>query len=360
MKSERQYIPSAPRVAFSIPSFFTPESLTAILELVQGEKAVRTVNETYGCLSYSLLGHGRPTGVVPRIQSFEKLALYRQFSETKNIRFNYLLNAPYSPARLPTKTAKQHIAQVLSEVQPHSVTISSIDILKIVRELSPHIPVNISTIAGIRTAEDLKPYLQFGPRVVVPHHDLARDFASLKALNQFARISGVRVQMLVNESCVFGCAQRAAHYEQHTSGKKDDRFQSQCNAVKYGDPAAFLECVWIRPEDIEWLVTEFGIVDFKISGREKPQNWLPEVVTAYLRGSYRGNLIRMLAITPPWVIEPCDELYVDNLRLDGFFANLPRNSRSERRAYCERWAQQLIASGAMSITGVKSGSWQRR
>jgi collagenase-like PrtC family protease len=119
--------------------------------------------------------------------------------------------------------------------------------------------------------------------------------------------------------------------------------------MKFEDPALLLESGWIRPEDVLWLALKYQIRQFKISGRAKGVAWLPEVANAYVRGSYSGNLMRLLATTPPGVSEPWEDIFIDNTSLQDFLPNLPFGDVIKRRCYCQKQAHRLQEEGMMSL-----------
>ena len=336
-------------LSFSIPCYFNIKALSSLLKCLEGHTAAGAIDETYGCLSHSILGHGRSSSAVAQVKTLDEVRSYRDFCKNKGLRFNYLFNAPYLASHVSEHEAVRHIKDILSVVEPDSVTISSLKTGHFVREISSDIPITISTIAGIQRPEDLVPYLEIYPTTIVPHHDLGRTLNNLSELTQYTWSSHIEIRLLVNESCLFSCPRRQRHYEYLATGEKDDYFQRWCNQMKYGDPALLLESGWIRPEDVLWLSSNYQIRQFKISGRAKGAAWLPEVANAYVRGSYSGNLMRLLATTPPDVSEPWADIFVDNSSLQGFLPNLPYGAAEKRRSYCREWAQHLQEAGMMSM-----------
>lgn len=353
-RQDESTVEGSSNISFSIPCHFNYALLDEIMRTSDISNKQKMIAEIYGCLSHSIVGHGRFPSVVTQIHSLVAIRAFRDVVETKGIKFNYLLNAPVESSTDKLGAIERHINDVLTIVEPHAVTVSSNRIMSAIRKISPNIDIYISTIAGIKSSGDLAPFLKYGPRRLIPHHDLGRDFDSLAKLKCFTDRYEIELQLLVNESCTYGCKRRSDHYAVLAKGSIDDEFQSQCNARKYENSALLLGSGWIRPEDIDWFSSNFGIRNYKISGREKPIDWLPEVVQAYVNGNYDGNLIRLFAITPPWTNNPTDELYLDNRHLQGFINNLPSESDNHRNIYCEEWASRLRHSGKMVIKSMRS------
>ena len=77
--------------------------------------------------------------------------------------------------------------------------------------------------------------------------------------------------------------------------------------------------------------------------------WLPEVVQAYLRRSYDGNLIRLLGIDPS--IRAEDWIFINNKALDGFIDGYPVNQPYPAQAeYCDGWISKMHTSGDFAVS----------
>ena len=237
---------------------------------------------------------------------------------------------------------------MLDELKPDALTISSHELMKYIRSIDKGISIHVSTIAGVKNVSDLQKYLDVRPDRVVPHHDVGKNWKNLADLTSFGKVNGIKTELLVTESCLYQCPSRTAHYEYLARGKADSPFHLTCNARKFINPSEFLLAGGVvRPED-QSLFEELGVDCFKISGRSKPAEWLPETVGAYQMGSYDGNLIRLLGIDPSLKTE--EWFYINNKALDGFMGNFPTNENDEvRRKYCEQWSLKLYNEGKLIV-----------
>lgn len=276
---------------------------------------------------------------------------HREFLRNYGIRFTYLLNAPFRFSDDSTARSEldQYLDWILQQLQPDSLMVSSLDLMHYIRERGSDIPIHISTIAGVKTVDDLRQYLEVKPHRLVVHHDLGKEWPMLKKLLDFCREQGIEGEMLVTESCLYRCANRKAHYEYLARKTKDSPFHTCCNAMKLIHPREFLMAGGVvRPEDIA-LLENMGIRHIKISGRSKPAHWLPEVVNAYLNRAYEGNLIRLLGIDPSMHAE--EWICLNNQALEGFLPNYPHNGDySERVSYCEEWIVKLYRAGDFGLS----------
>lgn len=237
---------------------------------------------------------------------------------------------------------------IINDLQPDSLTISSYELMRYVRSIDGAVPINISTIAGVKTVEDLKRFMDIKPSRVIPHHDVGKNLDDLKELVEFGKGNGIQTEIMVTESCLYQCSTRGAHYECLAHGTKDSPFHQTCNSRKLENPSEFLMAGGVvRPEDLEFY-EGLGVGIFKITGRSKPAMWLPETANAYLQRRYDGNLIRLLGIDPSLRAE--EWLYIDNRALDGFVTGFPfTRSINEKRQYCDFWAVRLFNEGHFKV-----------
>lgn len=107
----------------------------------------------------------------------------------------------------------EYLKWVINDLRPDVVTISSPELMSIVREISSGIPIHISIIAGVKNAINLEKYLNFKPSRLVPHHDCGKDFVALKELIEISNKHHTEVELLSTESCLRKCSNREAHYK---------------------------------------------------------------------------------------------------------------------------------------------------
>jgi len=304
------------------------------------------LGEIYGVLADGgPIGHGRSPESVVSITK-ERAIQFRNFVKSLGVNFVYLLNAPFNDVMDSKKTSdlRSYLCWVLKDLGPDGLTISSHDLMRLVRRIDNTIPIHISTIAGVKNLNDLQKFMDCLPDRLVPHHDIGKNFNDLAELTNFGKENNMEVEILATESCLFGCPNRKAHYEYLSNKKADNPFHTICNSKKLIRPREFLLAGGIiRPEDVSFY-ENLGVHYIKVSGRSKPSSWITEVVKAYQNQSYDGNLIRLLGIDPS--LEAEKWIYLNNNALDGFLENFPTSDDYESRAeYCDKWMIKLYKSG---------------
>lgn len=335
--------------SLTMPCYWNKE----ILEIISKQESKKGVfiNEMYGAIPKSPLGHGRNPSVLKSIKEKE-ICEFRSLLKKKKINFAYLLNSPLTDKQIKENflKIKQHIKWILNELNPESLIITSLEIMKIVREISD-IPITISTIARIQKVNDLKKYLDIKPSKVVVQHDTNRNFKNLINLVKFAKKFQIKIEVMLTESCRRRCPIMMKHYIAVGKGKSDISFHKSCNTKKINSPEEFLLANFIRPEDLIFY-EKLGINNFKITGRSKKPSWLPIVVSAYLNRKFNGNLIRLLGIDP--LLSAEEWIYISNSSLNGFLEKFPKTGKSNiEKKYCKKWIKKLYNEGNFWVNGIE-------
>src|SRR3989344_4111488 len=340
----------------TIPCHWNREIIDRIVAIPQENDLA--VSEVYGALPKGgPVGHGRAAESVVQVNAEEALS-FRKYLASVGLKLTYLLNAPFDIKNEPEnkRQLQDYLGWILGELKPEAVTITSHALMQEVRKLDPEIDIHVSTIAGVKNAKDLEQYLDVHPNRVVPHHDVGKDWESLKGLTAKAKENGVEIEMMATESCLLHCPNREAHYKHLGSQRSQDApFHTTCNTRKLLKPRELLLAGGIiRPEDVH-LYEEMGVDYIKITGRSKPAGWLPEVVEAYTARKYEGNLVRLLGIDPSLKAE--DWIKLDNASLDGFLKGFPQGEGYRSQSvYCEEWITGLYAQGNYQLTDGSSYS----
>ncbi len=321
-----------------------------INQIAVNNKKDIAVKEVYGALSGGgPVGHGRSRKSVIFI-SRKKAEEFRQYLKKQDIRFTYLLNAPFefNNTEKQRSELRDYLNWILLKLKPDALTIASLELMEYVRQMNPDISIHISTIAGVKKAGDLNKFLCVKPDRVVTHHDIGKHWKDLAEIVKFGKSNSMDVEILSTESCLLGCPNRSKHYKFLAKENKDKVFHLTCNLRKLIYPREFLLAGGvIRPEDLV-IFEQMGVKYFKLTGRSKNKNWLPEVARAYQERNYDGNLIRLLGIAPEMNAE--EWIYISNKSLEGFLKKYPQTgSYSDEVDYCDNWIVKLYNEGNFKL-----------
>ena len=160
----------------------------------------------------------------------------------------------------------------------------------------PDVPISASSFARIRSVAQAEYLLALGADTVILE-EANRDFALVRGLVR----AGVRVEVLVNQTCIRECPYRAHHLNTSSlcSQPGGDRLWFEFPILECGlevvrDPRRLISSIWVRPEDLA-VYEELGVARFKISGRNRPTDWLTRAARAYAQRRYSGNLTDLLS-----------------------------------------------------------------
>jgi len=325
--------------------------MSQILDMPIGDNGI-SVSEVYGVFASGPVGHGRATSTVPKVEKNQAVS-FRKMVASRGRSFVYLLNAPYQFSDDSKTMAEldRYLYWVLCEVRPDALVISSLPLMQYVRRRDQNIRIYISTIAGVKSPEDLERFSCVSPSRVILHHDLGKERNNLLAMVRIGEESNTEIEIMVTESCKYRCENRGSHYAHlaNRSSKRSDRpFMTFCSAEKLVHPYKFLMSgAAIRPEDLK-IYEDIGVSHFKISGRDMPASWLPEVVAAYQGRSYKGNFIRLLDLDPH--LKADQWIYIDHEALDGFLPDYPwTESYESQKLYCNDWITRLYSEKKFAV-----------
>jgi collagenase-like PrtC family protease len=322
-----------------------------------GFDGVHKVTSIFGCLQEQPSGHGRAPADISQVQP-HALVRHAAIARSAGIDFLYLLNGRCEHIDVEDRHIRKELSAlirwIVEEVKAAGIVVADLRLARLIRILYPptSVRLRVSTIAGVMTPGDLLPWLPLGIDGVVLHHDVGRDFSTIARIVEFleCKADGAEVELLLNESCLYGCHARGAHYARLARAKLSyaEGFQQNCNIPRFRDPYLLLAARWIRPEDVQ-VYSALGVRRFKIAGREMSRQWLDRAVAAYATGSYDGNLIDLLTMTPPGLgVDANSVVFIDNRALDGFIEELRRWTAHEIGFY-RSLAHRLWKQGAFFI-----------
>ncbi len=261
------------------------------------------VKEIYGKLDRDCIGGGRATFTLRRT-SPARLDESIKNAHARGIRFNYLINAANLAGLEQTRSGQKKIRALLDCIDEYGadgVTVSTPYLLRLVKSAHPRLKTRVGVFAVVD-----------GPGKARRWEDLGADTICVSAIacnRNFNRLGAIRravqcdLELLVNASCLPGCAYELTHMNMLSQGSRSgDRLGGfcldycflDCSARRLADPVNFIKAVWIRPEDIGQYEA-IGYDWFKIVERSCPGDLLVRRVAAYSQRSFDGNLYELVA-----------------------------------------------------------------
>lgn len=328
---------------FSIPAHWSKKYIEKALQYSNNSEKIK-LNEVYGVADGGgPVSHARSTrrltGKVTKKQAEE----FRNYLNKKKVKLVYLLNAPYKLSAGDEEELDKYIDWILNDLKPDSLKIASKGLMEKVREKDSKVPIQISTVAGVKTIEELASFEKFNPFKITIHEDSGKDWDNLEKLIEYGANNDIEIQIFVSLKCLYRCTNREDHYKQTSQGKDKG---VNCSSQRKNNPAKFLLAGGaIRPEDLGFYHNKFGVDDFKISGRCESSEYISNLFKSYVNGCLDGNYLNIFPTTDK-------SLYINNKSLEGFISEFPGYSSYEKKMnYCNEWAVRLYKKGKLYYNG---------
>jgi collagenase-like PrtC family protease len=133
----------------------------------------------------------------------------------------------------------------------------------------------------------------------------------------------IKIELLANEGCLPFCPYRNSHDAYIALGNHEGDDNSSHINNKFGcrqlldkKPYKLLQSPFIRPEDVDSYLTQADLI--LLSGRAQGIEFLQKIISAYIAGNYKGNLLELLD-SMNWLSQ---QLYIENSALSFDFANM--------------------------------------
>jgi collagenase-like PrtC family protease len=349
-----------------------------LLERLKGT----SVESLYGQMWGDPLGGGRMAMFIPKVGRKEVTSFISE-ARKKGLSFNYLINATCFDNLEFTKKGYQKIMKHLewiSSTGTDMVTVTLPFLLEMIRKEFPHLKVCVSSFARVQNVHLAKYWEDMGADKIILPEAIGRDF---KILHLIRESVDCELELIANHCCLFQCPLDLHHRNMVSHGSQEDHpcggfapdyCKLACQRLKILYPAELIKARWIRPEDVpDYEAT--GINCLKLVERFRGTESMIQIVNAYEKKSYPGNLVELLTLpqqgaflTPNLeviqrtdLIEPGKmeevmavlrepfpgKIYIDNSKLNGFLDYFKKidcfHMDCDRCGYCERIASQAIA-----------------
>ncbi|MFH1127838.1 MAG: U32 family peptidase [Candidatus Omnitrophota bacterium] len=261
------------------------------------------VSELYGKLAVDFVGGGRATAILDPV-SLKKAFSHIDCAHKKGVKFNYLLNATCLGNRELTKSGQKQIAKLvdwLVKAGADSVTVSTPFMLRFIKKNFSFLKVNISVQENINSVRQAKMWYELGAdKITLSVLDVNRNFSLLKQIRAAVKC---QLQLIANLKCLLGCPSYKYHanINSHASQSKHmlkgyliDYCTLKCNFIRISQPVEYIKSLWIRPEDVHHY-EKIGIDSLKFVGRQMQTGSIHNIVKAYSKREYDGNLLDLLS-----------------------------------------------------------------
>lgn len=327
------------------------------------------VTHIYGSFKRTITGHGRAGFIVPDVTE-EQFRKHLELAHSRNIKFLYTMNtATLNGMEYDEKFLESLGKEVekLIDLGVDGFIVAMPFLVNYIKAEHPEMEVSISSFARVNIIREVEEYVNLGANVIIMSEDTNRDFQLLKNVSKYVKEKNVEIELILNNSCLYGCPYRRTHdivssVTSMEDGVKDVWFEYPliyCATDVVNDPANIIRMRWIRPEDLHYY-EEIGVDRFKIAGRNKKTDWILRAVKAYSERRYDGDLLDIVSypqgrattkaiekVGGPQEYQVLKSIRVENTRfpqkwLEFFFYNDCSKRSCEECRYCDVIAEKVI------------------
>ena len=340
-----------------------------------------SVKSLYGQIWNDPMGGGRMSFFIPKI-SIIRAAKYIGAAKRKGLGFSYLINATCFDNTEFTRRGYANIMEHLDWISSSgadTVTVSLPFLAQMIKAHFPGLKVAVSSFARIQNAHIARYWEDLGADKLILPEILGREF---KTLSLIRKAVDCELELIANHLCLWHCPLDLHHRNMVSHGSQEkhpcggfavDSCKLSCQRAKLADPAEIIKSRWIRPEDVgEYEAV--GIDCLKIVERFRSTESLMEIVNAYEKREYKGDLAKFLSVPHEGaslapnldLIEKMDQLdmkkieqvlavlrepfsdklVIDNQKLNGFLKYFKKidclHMDCKQCGYCEKVAEQAI------------------
>jgi collagenase-like PrtC family protease len=344
-------------IPISLATNFDPD-LPAQLARFNREGNVIAVDRVFGSLPADVVGSGRPTAWLPKID-LAQLQAHVAALAVCGIDFAYALNAPdlFGSEEDPVwrESLDVHL-EALRAAGVRRFVVANSWLARYLRE-RPGLTCTLSLIAAVGSPEEAAQAETLGVEgICLSFLKVNRD---LELARRIRAATGLRLEMFANSGSLVGCPKAAQHYRLIASRSRLDKLRElegmvpadplvlECSHGMLLDPTQLVRCAVIPPGYLRTFAAA-GIERFKLSDRCSTTAALMGTLRAYAAdepvadlfpGVLRGGSRFKHGLRGLFPAEFLRDLRLPRFRIDGkrfvetrFIERFPSLSEAERRA----------------------------
>jgi hypothetical protein len=335
---------------FCMPADFKKETIDEYDKLNKAYKNSKII-ETYGNVTIDdNMGSGRAASQLPETDLLE-LKFFIEYSQQKNIDFNYTFNATHLQNREFTREGLLEINRFLDglyEAGVRSITVALPSLIEIIQASGYDFKIKASTLCQVTNVNKAIAYKNRGVDRIVVDESINRNVRHLRRIRE---AFGEKVELIVNPLCLKDCTYRTFHYNQITgdsTGNSNDvsvnYYEHRCVLQRNSKISNLLRMCFLRPEDLKYY-TNIGIHYFKLQGRHLVlKGDAVKTVKAYFDEDFSGDIMDLIYM---FYWQNSFKIPIDNKKLEGFikpFLTIDDFCKRdcEKCRYCETFAKKII------------------
>jgi collagenase-like PrtC family protease len=343
---------------FSVGVPASPNEINRILEALGSD-----IHEIYLAADIPFFGTGRDLTHSLDVHGLRRVVDMAQYWD---VTVRVLMNTPFftksQERRRFEDRIKEYFDLMLGQGIEH-ITIADPRILMTANRYYPgEFHIAISSYAHIDNVELARGYANLGANRLILPSNLVRDFRSIRNIRNSVTCE---LEIMANLGCQYGCPAHTHHgaylaeisrFPREVRILFRDPYREYCTSLMQKEPWRIIAGSWIRPEDLE-IYEDYRVNFIKIVGRHLNAKWIIRAAQAYVKQTYKGNILDIL--TPQFAI--AHKVFLENEQLTGlhdfvsqcnkecFGAKCTFFDRQRGKNRCEIFAQQAYCPNDTSI-----------
>ncbi len=278
----------------TIPDNNDPQLHEAVKRLLTIQSP-HIITEIYGKPTKSkAIGSGRANvqfNDIDRAQTIERVLQFQRLG----LEYDYAINGviPRDPEPIIEEL------QWLEESPIRTITVANYQLAVLAQEHASNLEITVSFFAGVDNEHKLAQWAELSNvKAVNTDRSTYRNLPLLKKLVETGKQHDTGIRVIANLGCMSDCIRTEEHalVKDFASIDRDALHYAPCTfyCMRYllEHPEKFLSLPIIRPEDLH-KYDEVGVESVKLVDRVQTTAWIENIVTQYLTGSYKGNILEL-------------------------------------------------------------------
>lgn len=313
------------------------------------EKFSKDIYEVFIAAPPDISGSGRAGATFSTLNELERQT---KLAHSFGVRYVVLINAICYGAELFTHSFRKKMEiflKFLTEINIDGIVIANPYLILLSLDFrnkyKTHWEVFVSSLTEVIEASEAKSFDEMGVNRILLHQIVNRDFKTLKKIIQTVKC---KLELYANTGSLYRCPFRYAHraFISHLSTIPPEKlkqpeyvnwYKQNCISIRQKNPLEIIMAPTIRPEDLHFY-EDLGIEHFKISGRSMSTEWMVNVLDAYIKRDFNGNIADLCETNLGRKMP-----FVPNKKLNGFLEKVKDNFGSYKDI-CQTFYDSLFST----------------
>ena len=282
-------------ISLNVGNLWSSTYLDKVIELNKQYGDTVRVDSLFGSIA-GLTPTARAADRIP-YRDWNFLDHYIDKARKNNIKIRYTLNTSCLGSIQTFKhdwdSKLKADIQELHSIGVNEWTVTSALLIQLLREMFPSDFIEVSTIYEMTSPLEADHLMRLGANGVNLSTSINRRPSAIEHIMK----TGIRVSVLANEACLFGCPWRRECYNlsSHDSQRSEELFGNYpfayCNNYRMENPVEWVKSRMVLPSWMSLYQEKFGIKCFKVAYRTHPYDVAIPILEYYMSQHDPTNLL---------------------------------------------------------------------